>query len=96
MKMGMNLLSVVYRPQVHKKNNVPNFQNQRCIGIFMSLCDQSPYLISHWTSEAKKYNVPSHHSCADPTSDINDIYVEKTPRIVPVWQKIRQSIPQLI
>ena len=27
-----------------KKNNIPNFQNQWCIGIFMSLCDQSPYL----------------------------------------------------
>ena len=27
-----------------KKNNVPNFQNQRCIGIFMSLCDQSLFV----------------------------------------------------
>jgi hypothetical protein len=63
------------------------FKNQQCIGIFMFLCYQSPYLISHWTSEAKKYNVPCHHSCADPTSDINDIYVEKTPRNVPVGKK---------
>ncbi len=37
-------------------------------------------VISHWTSEAKKYNVPSHRSCIDPTNDLNDTYVEKTPR----------------
>jgi hypothetical protein len=29
-----------------KKNNVPNFQSQRCIGIFMSLCDQVPSILS--------------------------------------------------
>jgi hypothetical protein len=29
-----------------KKNNIPNFQNQRCIGIFMSLCDQVPSILS--------------------------------------------------
>ncbi len=38
---------------------------------------------------------PSHRSFADPYGVINE-YVEKTPRIVPVWQKIRQSIPLLI
>ena len=52
--------------------------------------------IFHWTSEAKKLMSPAPHSCSDPTSDINDTYVEKTPRNVPVWQKIRQSIPLFI
>jgi hypothetical protein len=39
----------------------------------------------------RKYNVPrpSHRNAAG-------VINEKTPRIVPVWQKIRQSIPQLI
>jgi hypothetical protein len=36
--------------------------------------------IFHWTSEAKKLMSPAPHSCSDPTSDINDTYVEKTPR----------------
>ncbi len=44
-------------------------------------------LISHGTSEPKKYNVPCHHSCTDPTSYVNETYVEKTPRNVTVWQK---------
>ncbi len=39
-----------------------------------------PRLISHWTSEAKKYNVSCHRSYIDPTGDFNDTYVEKTPR----------------
>ncbi len=39
-----------------------------------------PRVISQWTSEAKKYNAPCHHSCTDPTGDVNDTYVEKTPR----------------
>ncbi len=55
-----------------------------------------PREISHWTSKAKKYNVPCPHSYADPPSDINDTYVYKTPRNVPVCQKIRESIPLLI
>jgi hypothetical protein len=46
-----------------------------------------PRLISHSTSEAKKYNVPCHHSCTDPTSDVNDTYVEKTPRKFQFGQK---------
>jgi hypothetical protein len=39
----------------------------------------------------RKYNVPrpSHRNAAG-------VINEKTPRILPVWQKIRQSIPQLI
>jgi hypothetical protein len=28
-----------------KKNNVPNFQNQRCIGIFMCRCDHMPHIV---------------------------------------------------
>jgi hypothetical protein len=43
-----------------------------------------PRVISHWTSEAKKYKAPCPHSCADPTSDKNDTNVEKTPQNVPV------------
>ncbi len=38
-------------------------------------------------SEAKLYNVPCHHSCADPTSDINDTYVEKNPAKCPSLAK---------
>jgi hypothetical protein len=52
-----------------------------------------PRLISHWTSEAKKNNVPCHHGFTAPTSDVNDTYVEKTPR---KFQFGRQSIPLLI
>ncbi len=37
-----------------------------------------------------------YHSCTDPTSDINNAYVEKTPRNITVWQKIWQIIPLLI
>ncbi len=49
---------------------------------------KSPCVISYWTSEAKKYNVPCHRSCADPTRNINDIHVEKTQQNVPIWQKL--------
>jgi hypothetical protein len=31
-----------------------------------------PRVISHWTSEAKKYNTPRHRSLADPYGDIID------------------------
>jgi hypothetical protein len=48
--------------------------------------------IFHCTSEDKKLMSPAPQSCSDPTSDINDTDVEKNPRNVPVWQKIRQSI----
>ncbi len=48
------------------------------------------------TSEAKEYNVPCHHSCIDPTSDVDDTYVEKTPRKSQFGKKIRRSIPLLI
>ncbi len=54
-----------------------------------------PRVTSQWTSEAKKYIVPCHHSCTDPPSDVNDLRREN-PAKMPVWQKIRQSIPQLI
>jgi hypothetical protein len=53
-------------------------------------------LISHWTNEAKKYNFPCHHSCTDPTSDVNDTCVEKTTRKFLFGKKIRQSIPLII
>jgi hypothetical protein len=42
----------ISRKMAHKvicpktKNNLSNFQNQRCIGIFMSLCDQLPSILS--------------------------------------------------
>ncbi len=42
----------IARKMAHKvicpktKNNLPNFQNQRCIGIFISLCDQLPSILS--------------------------------------------------
>jgi hypothetical protein len=53
-----------------------------------------PSVISHWTSEAKKYNVPCHRSCADPTAKL--IMCKENPAKIPVWEKIRQSIPQLV
>jgi hypothetical protein len=40
---------------------------------------RGPRVIFHWTSEAKKCNVSCHRSCFDPTWDLNDLYVEKTP-----------------
>ncbi len=40
----------------------------------------APRVISHSTSEAKKYNVSCNHSCTDPTSNVNHTYVKKTPR----------------
>ncbi len=92
-------------PRNFKKQNASLQARTRAArGVYLStwpwtteaLIYNIPRVISHWTSEAKKYKVPCHHSCADPTSDINDSYVEKTPRNVPVWKKIRQSIPQLI
>jgi hypothetical protein len=92
-------------PRNFQKQNASLYARTRdALGVYLStwpwttevLIYNIPRVISHWTSKAKKYNVPCHHSCADPTSDKNDTYVEKTPRNVPVWQKFRQSIPQLI
>jgi hypothetical protein len=55
-----------------------------------------PHVISHWTSEAKKYNVPCQRSCADPSSVINFIlYILHRRRENPAkchsLAKIRQS-----
>jgi hypothetical protein len=58
------------------------FKNQWFIGIFMSLCDKSPQFYTLCLYFLFFYCFNN--------------YVEKTPRNIPVWQKIRQSIPQLI
>ena len=39
--------------------------------IRISWHSMGPSVISQWTSEAKKYNVPCHRSCADPYGKIN-------------------------
>ena len=35
-------------------------------------------VISHWTAEAKQYNVPCYRSFADPSDEISDI--QRKPR----------------
>jgi hypothetical protein len=66
-----------------KENYVPKLLKQRDIGNFMSFCNHGPSIMSRsFLSLINKLI-------------INLIYREN-PTKIPVWQKIRQSIPQLI
>jgi hypothetical protein len=77
-----------------------NCLNSFCLFLFIILCPQTPVLpiaasqiLSANNIKKKprrKYNVPRPSHCNG-----SGVINEKTPRIVPVWQKIRQSIPQL-
>jgi hypothetical protein len=61
------------------------FKNQRCIGIFMSLCDQSPQFYHFLVLFFYFF--------------IFIVLIKicgENPAKIPVWQKIRQSIAQLI
>ncbi len=54
-------------------------------------------VISHGPARLKNIMSPALTAALIPPEIyINDTFVEKTPRNVPVWQKIRQSIPLLI
>jgi hypothetical protein len=56
-----------------------------------------PNVISHWTSEAKKLMSPA--IAAALTALIltaKFIICKENPTKIPVWEKIRQSIPQLV
>ncbi len=44
-----------------------------------------PRVISHWTSETKKYDVPCDHSCADLTAKL--MICKENPAKIPVWEK---------
>ena len=79
-----------------KKNNIQNFQKSAVHWYFYVPTELRRSLNELHGTLKIMHNVPCHHSCADPTSDRNDIYVEKTPRNVTVWEKICQSLPLLI
>jgi hypothetical protein len=51
-----------------------------------------PSVSFHGNTEAKKIMFSTHHSFTVLSGE-NEWYIEKTPRKVQVWEKIRQSIP---
>jgi hypothetical protein len=55
-----------------------------------------PSVISHWTSEAKKYSIMSPAIAAALILTAKLIICKENPAKIPVWEKIRQSIPQLV
>jgi hypothetical protein len=53
-----------------------------------------PSVIIHWTSEAKKLMSPAIAAALILTAKF--IRCKENPAKIPVWEKIRQSIPQLV
>jgi hypothetical protein len=76
-----------------QKKNIPHFQNQRCIGIFMSLLTDNLIHVSLLLFEIQFFEIRQFlHTKRNVLMGL-----EETPRNIPVWQKTHQSIPpQLI